>query len=108
MNNTPFIHLRSWDSRALSEADKKVWLEQTRRSGFASLKKYGWDQAHFYLTFFGETSIIHYDEIINAANRLQFSEIDYLFDEFFDRLQNKKLADCELVYCQSRATCKYV
>ena len=110
MNNTPIIHLRSSDTGSLTAADKTTFYQLLNQSDATVSKKYGWDweAEHVFLTYFAETSIIYYDEIINAVNELRFSDIDYIFDEFSNRLKNKKLANCELLWCQLRPACKYV
>lgn len=107
LNNTPLIHLVSSDSRRLAGEARQRWqglVEQTT-TGFA--KKWGWSYDHFCWTFFAETCVIHHDEIVRAANEGRFEEVDDIFDEFAARLAQKTLASCELVWCNSRATCPY-
>ena len=108
INNTPLIHLQGTDTIALLGEDIEQFMEKERAAREAFEKKYGWDLGHFIFTYFAETSIIHHDEIVNAANELRFSDVDFVFDDFWERLRSKRLATCELYWCQSRATCKYV
>ena len=71
-------------------------------------KKHGWNYSHLASTYNGETLVIHADEITEAANENRFEDVDYIFDEYFDRINEKTLSDCELQWCPARATCKYV
>ena len=70
--------------------------------------KYGWNIHHYVYTYHAETCVIYGDEITDAVNELRFSDIDFVFDDFAERLANKKLSNCEIPWCHSRATCKYV
>lgn len=53
-------------------------------------------------------AVIYQDDIVRAVDSLRFDDIDFVFDDFTRRLAEKKLAACELAWCRSRATCKYV
>ena len=98
----------STDTTSLTR-DDRMRLEQKIAETYEVFpKKYGWEIEHLLFTYFAETSIIYHDEIVNAANELRFSDIDFVFDDFFERLKRKTLASCELVWCHSRATCKYL
>lgn len=107
INNTPLIHLQGGDTSALSSDYSKQFMVMLGAAEETFEKKYGWDLGHFIFTYFAETAIIYHDEIVNAANELRFSDIDYIFDDFWDRLKRKRLDTCELYWCQSRASCKY-
>lgn len=107
INNTPLIHMRSTDFYRLTGEEQESFLKQIMENYEAFEKKYGWDIEHLLWAYFAETSIIYHDEIINAANELRFSEIDFVFEEFFERLQRKRQANCEIVWCPRRTTCKY-
>ena len=108
VNNTPLVHMNSIDTHTLTGDDKTRFLQQITETYEVFPKKYGWEIEHFLCTYFAETSIIYHDEIVNAANELRFSDIDFVFDDFFERLERKTLASCEIVWCRSRATCKYL
>jgi len=103
----PLIHLQGSDTitHLGNDIEKFLELEQNSRNAFE--RKYGWDIIHFIFTYFAETTIIYYDEIVDAVNDLRFSDIDHVFDDFWYRLKNKTLSTCELIWCQSRSTCKY-
>ena len=108
IRNTPLIHMVSTDTTSLT-GDDLIRREQIVKEAYEKFaKKYGWEIEHLLFTYFAETSIIYHDEIVNAANDLRFSDIDFVFDDFFERLKRKTLASCELVWCRSRATCKYL
>ncbi len=107
INNTPLIHMRSSDYRSLTAEELETFLQKLDETYEAFPKKYEWEIDHFLSTYFAETSIIYHDEIVNAANELRFSDIDFVFDDVFDRLERKRLSSCEIVWCRSRATCKY-
>jgi hypothetical protein len=108
INNTPLIHMKSIDTHTLTGDDKTRFRQQITETYEVFAKKYGWEIEHFLFTYFAETSVIYHDEIVNAANELRFSDIDFVFDDFFERLKRKTLASCELVWCRDRATCKYL
>ncbi|MFB3146009.1 MAG: glycosyltransferase family A protein, partial [Nitrospirales bacterium] len=107
-NNSLLIHHRGTDTGLLSPSNFSRHIEIVGQtySGFA--KKYGWNLDHFLSTYYGETCIIYGDEIVDAVNELRFSDIDFVFDEFADRLARKRLNNCELPWCRARATCEYV
>jgi len=108
VNNAPLIHLQGGDTSAITGDDITQFMHVLKAGREAFEKKYGWDLGHFIFTYFAETAIIYHDEIVDAANELRFSDIDYIFDDFWDRLRRKRLDSCELYWCQSRANCKYV
>lgn len=108
INNTPLIHMVSTDTTSLTGDDLMRREQMVKKTYERFLKKYGWEIEHFLFTYFAETSIIYHDEIVDAANELRFSDIDFVFDDFFGRLKGKTRASCELVWCRNRATCKYV
>ena len=106
-NNMPLIHLSSVDTRRLTPADRQRWASSVKDTYDGFLEKHGWDAHHFYMTYFAETYVIYEEEITEAANNLQFSEIDYIFDEIFHRLETKRLSNCDLTWCASRSNCPY-
>lgn len=108
VNNTPFIHMRSQDFYNLTDKELESFLQKLRKSYESFQKKYGWEIEHLLFTYFAETSIIYHDEIVNAASESRFSDIDFVFDDFWDRLRRKKLDTCEIFWCNSRASCSYV
>ena len=107
-NNTPIIHLGSSDTAVLTGTDRQIFLEHSQKHLSGFLEKTGWDLHHFMWTFFAESCVIYHDEIVNAANELSFSDIDFIFDDFANRLKTKKLSNCEIVWCPSIANCQYV
>jgi hypothetical protein len=107
INNTPLIHLQGGDTANITGDDITRFNEMLKITIETFEKKYGWDLHHFTFTYFAETAIIYHDEIVNAANDLRFSDIDYIFDDFWDRLKRKRLDSCELYWCHSHANCKY-
>ena len=110
LNNAPIIHFAKTDTnRDILNPEDRAKLDQIM-SLFPGRfeEKHGWDWVHLYYTFHGETLAIHCDEITAAVNELRFSDIDYLFDEFSERLKHKKLSECELTACPKRTACKYV
>jgi len=108
MNNTPLIHMVSTDTESLTGDDRMRGRQMMKETYGRFQKKYGWEIDHLLSTYFAETSIIYHDEIVNAANELRFSEIDFVFADLFERLKRKRLASCEVVWCRSRANCKYL
>src|SRR5574341_391366 len=110
INNSPLIHLVSTDTGKINQTrdGKPVYYEMNRQTYEGFQNKYGWHADHFTYVCFAETTVIYHDEIVNAANELRFLDIDFVFDDFLERLQRKRLSSCELVWCRSRATCPYV
>ncbi len=107
VNNKPLIHLVSSDTQRMKSNEKRKFEQDCLRTYELFPKKYGWEIEHFLFTYFAETNVIYFDEIVKAVNSLRFSDIDYIFDDFFDRLKNKKCSSCELVWCNDRKKCKY-
>jgi hypothetical protein len=60
------------------------------------------------LTYFSEVTQIHREAIVEAVNSLRFEDVDHLFEETFERLQRKRLANCEFGWCNIRERCPYV
>ena len=110
INNTPIIHFARTDTGLdMMTTEDRAKLEQIM-SKFEERfeEKYGWDYTHLSYTYRGESLPIHADEITAAVNELRFGDIDYVFDEFFQRLNTKTLSNCELTWCGQRAVCKYI
>ena len=38
----------------------------------------------------------------------RFEDIEFVFEDFFNRLKKKTLSSCEITWCHSRHACKYV
>jgi len=108
LSNSPLIHLSSSDTRLLSELDMSEYRVKVKDTSQAFFDKYGWDQNHMFYTYSSETSIIYHDEIVSAVNDLRFDDTDYIFDDLFERLDKKTLSNCEINWCPSRPTCRYV
>lgn len=110
INNTPIIHFAKTDTDGgnLNPEDKAELDRIFNLFHDRFEEKYGWDYAHLYHTYHGETLTVHCDEITAAVNDLRFSDVDYLFDAFFERLNHKTLSECELTACPRRTNCKYV
>ncbi len=108
--NSPLIHLVSSDISRVA-VDETAAAEHKRKNRTVDerfAQHTGWEPDHVTWTYFSETCIVYHQEIVDAVNELRFSDIDFIFDEFWERLQRKKLSSCELVWCRSRPTCKYV
>lgn len=108
INNTPLIHMWGGDVGSLTHDNLMSTIQKITETNKAFQEKYGWEAYHFSYTYFAETAIIYHDEIVNAANELRFSDIDFVFDDFWERLKRKRLESCELVWCPSRTTCQYL
>lgn len=108
VNTPPLIHQVSTDSRFLVGADR----EEFSRQGLVTLtefrKKYGWEYDHLLLTYFSEVTQIHREAIVEAVNSLRFNDVDHLFEETFERMRRKRLANCEFSWCNIRERCPYV
>lgn len=105
-NNPPLIHLASSDTRS---------VDRQRRAATLALhdtlpvfeEKYGWQLEHFLNVYFSESAFIYQDQIVRAANSGRFDDIDFVFDDFQERLRTRTLQNCELTWCRSRSTCAY-
>jgi hypothetical protein len=105
-NNPPLIHLASSDTRSVDPARRAAAPAiHGTLPGFED--KYGWQIDHFLNIYFSESAFIYQDEIIAAANSGRFDAIDFVFDDFQQRLRERTLANCELTWCRSRTTCRY-
>jgi glycosyl transferase family 2 len=107
-NNPPLIHLASSDTRALGPEQRTQFRAKVRETYDAFERKYGWQIEHFLNVYFSESAFLHQDEIVRAANALKFDDIDFVFDDFESRLDSRTLANCELIWCRSRSSCRYV
>lgn len=109
VDNPPLLHLKSSDTEAIS-------AEKTAEAGTRFLtstydgfhQRFGWHIEHFLNLYFSETTVVHRDAILRAANTGQFADIDFVFDDFSRRLATRHLGNCELTWCRSRAQCPYV
>jgi hypothetical protein len=106
-NNAPLIHLASSDTRSVDPARRaETRALHDTLPGFE--QKYGWQLEHFLNLYFSESAFIYRDEIVRAANALRFEDVDFVFDDFEQRLRTRTLKNCELTWCRSRSTCAYV
>jgi glycosyltransferase involved in cell wall biosynthesis len=108
MNNEPLVHMRSSDTRDLAPEKRAAFGEKLGQMQRLFQEKHGWGLEHYQNIYFGETTVIHQDEIENAVNDLAFDRIDFVFDEFQQRLQERKRANCEMSWCRARPQCQYV
>jgi hypothetical protein len=105
-NNPPLIHLASSDTR---------WVDPARTAAASQLQgtiplfeeMSGWQIDHFLNLYFSESAFIFQDEIVRAANSNRFEDIDFVFDDFQQRLRERTLENCELTWCRNRSTCGY-
>jgi hypothetical protein len=108
INNPPLIHMKSSDTRAATPAQRIEIGGRIQQMYAFFEKKYGCQLEHFLNVYFSETALVHEDRIVRAANRLNFDESLDVFDDFFRRLNQRKLANCELYWCRTRPKCKHV
>ncbi len=107
-NTPPLIHMRSFDTRSLLSESEQIKFNKMEEDIYKAIpQKYGLEIDHFLNTYFAETTVIYHDEIVEAVNALRFGDIEFVFDDFFERLGKKTLASCELVWCRSRYKCRY-
>lgn len=106
LNNPPLIHLASSDTRSVDPA-RRAAVAEVHQTLPVFEAKYGWQVEHFLNVYFSETAFIYQDEIVRAANRGRFDDIDFVFDDFQQRLRERTIENCELTWCRSRATCRY-
>ncbi|MSO58076.1 MAG: glycosyltransferase family 2 protein [Thermoleophilia bacterium] len=108
LNSLPLIHLKSSDTGAISAervAEAGDRFMRNTYDGFA--RTYGWHIEHFLNLYFSESTVVHRDAIIAAANALRFDDVDFVFDDFAQRLRERRLDNCELTWCRTRAVCPY-
>lgn len=95
MNSAPIIHLTRWDTdraRIDPEArDKHIKMMTGSHELFE--KRYGWDSKLLFDTYYNELLVNHGDQITTAINDLRFSDIEHVFDQLFERMERKPLAD---------------
>lgn len=108
VDNPPLLHLKSSDTEAISAektAEAGTRFLTSTYEGFQ--RKFGWHIEHFLNIYFSESTVVHRDAIVRAANERRFSDIDFVFDDFAERLSGRRLENCELTWCRSRGTCPY-
>ena len=109
VNTPPLIHLKSSDTEYLTEEKVSqigVQFLTTTYEGFQ--RKFSWHVEHFLNLYFSESSVVHRDAILHAANEGRFQDIDFVFDDFASRLATRRLDNCELTWCRVRSQCPYV
>ena len=109
VNTPPLIHLKSSDTEHLTEEKVSQIGAQfltTTYEGFQ--RKFSWHVEHFLNLYFSESSVVHRDAILHAANEGRFQDIDFVFDDFASRLATRRLDNCELTWCRVRSQCPYV
>lgn len=104
---SPLVHLKSSDKRAIGKDQARAMGERFAQTYAGFEQKYGWHIEHFLNLYFSESTVIHRDAIVAAANAFRFEEIDFVFDDFADRLAVRTLANCELTWCRTRTDCPY-
>lgn len=108
VDNAPLVHLKSSDTESISAARTAEIGTKFLTSTYDGFKnKYGWHIEHYLNLYFSESTVIHRDAILDAANAFRFADIDFVFDDFVGRLASRTLDDCELTWCRSRASCPY-
>lgn len=105
-NNPPLIHLASTDMPKI-DAGRRAATPEVQATLPAFQQKYGVDVQHFLNVWFSESTFIYADEITRAANALRFDDVDFVFDDFAQRLRERTLENCELTWCRMRSTCPY-
>ena len=98
----------SSDTKTLDHVRREPFVDRIRHTYSAFKSRYGHNIDHFLASYFGETSVIHRDAIVEAVNAGRFEDVEYVFDEFWSTFPNKRLANCELMECRSRGKCSYV
>ncbi|MCX5751943.1 MAG: glycosyltransferase family A protein [Candidatus Saganbacteria bacterium] len=87
LNNRPLVHFLSVDTTMLSASDNEKFMKSVLKTYELFQKKYGFGIEQFLSSYFGETSVIYFDEIVKAANEMRFKDVDFIFDDFFERLK---------------------
>ncbi|MCX5751942.1 MAG: hypothetical protein NT099_09855 [Candidatus Saganbacteria bacterium] len=86
-NNAPIVHFVSGDTISIAKQDQKKRMEMINTTSKLFQEKYGIGADHFFSTYFAGTSVIFADEIVKKANEWRFADIDFIFDDFFERLK---------------------
>jgi len=107
LNNTPLIHLASSDTSRLDPSEKSQFRKMAEETRNNFTKKYRWNLFHLLHIYGAETSVIYHDDIVSAVNDLRFDDIDFVFDDLLERLETKKLSNCEITWCAGRSNCQY-
>lgn len=96
MNNDPLVHAGSSDTGLMEQAARDV-LQRTVEGHFLEFPaKYGFGIDQFLFSFFAESEVLYHDEIVAAVNEGRFSDIDFVFDDFVDRLKRKGVPEARL------------
>ena len=98
INNTPIIHLaRSDHTRSRSTPGEGTRINEiVRRNNPRFKEKHGLDYPELLNIYHNETLAVHADEITSAVNESRFSDIDYIFDELYERLNLKSSTDRQI------------
>ncbi len=108
VDTPPLVHLKSTDTRAVSPERQAEIGRKFAQMYETFQQKYGWHIEHFLNLYFSETAVVHQDAIVAAANRGRFEDVDFVFDDFAARLEARRLHNCELTWCRTRAQCPYL
>lgn len=105
----PVIHLKSSDTEHITPEKIAEIGEKFFKSTYEGFhQKYGWHIEHFLNLYFSESTVVHGDAILRAVNEGRFADVDFVFDDFEQRLATRTLDNCELTWCRVRAQCPYV
>jgi hypothetical protein len=86
INNIPLIHCRSSDTKNLSPANLEKFRKMEVDTYIFFREKYGLEIEHFLSVLFSDTYITHWDAIIKAANSRNFSDVDFIYKYYENRI----------------------
>ena len=107
MSNPPLVHQTSTDTRAVDD-ERRAAVPELHSTLPEFARKYGVEVEHFLNLYFSESAFIHRDQIVQAVNALAFDEVDFVFDDFRERLATRTIDNCGIVWCRMRDRCPYV
>ncbi len=106
-NGRPVIHMNTTDTHLLGPEKKEAYQQKYTRTYELFEKKFGHHIEHFLNMYFATTAVLYRDEIVRAADRLAFDEIEHVFDDVQQRLKTATLKTCGLEWCRVRENCRY-
>jgi hypothetical protein len=106
-NARPVIHMNTTDTHLLGPEKKEAYQQKYARTYELFERKFGHHIEHFLNMYFATTAVLYRDEVVRAADRLAFDEIDHVFDDVQERLRTATVKTCGLEWCRVREQCRY-
>lgn len=101
IDNMPLIHIRSFDTRNMSEIRSQKFGNDIKLMEANFKKKYGYNIHCFHNTLFSKCLIKYRDEIEKNLNSKEYEKIEFFFKYFWDEMNNFDNDKCMSPDCRN-------